>query len=75
MDNNNKETLKMKLIAISPVLGFDLTDEAFDTPLRMERDWRVYVPHDLAKLWRELNNYERHVIALTAYAQRPIRGG
>lgn len=63
------EILKMKLISISPVMGFNLQDDAFESSTHLHRDWRTYVPLSIIALWCELNNYERHVIALMAYHQ------
>jgi len=68
---DDKTALKMQLIAISPVMGFNLTDNAFESQTHLRTDWRTYVPVGLVELWRNLNNYERHVIALTAFAQTP----
>ena len=66
---DSKETLKMRFIGMSPVLGFDLTDKAFETNTHLKRDWRTYVPQSIVDIWGELNSYERHVVALTAHHQ------
>jgi hypothetical protein len=68
--DSNETSFKMQLISISPPIGFDLTDRAFGYPITNENDWRAHMPRSLIALWGEMNNYERHVAALVAYANR-----